>query len=76
MNFQDLIGMLKSKKLTFEYAEKIFPEIDEPQIIELFMENEINVDSEILFIDGDAIDHELWIERDGIQYVNFFPLYL
>ena len=74
MKLIEIIPCLK----TFEEAKRL-AHIELPNIefdsIELYMKNEINIESEIFFFDREEIPEDIIIEINGVQYDSFFSLY-
>jgi hypothetical protein len=75
MRLVELIKNLKSIQQAQELVSKEFPNV-EFDLVELYMVNELSLESDIRFFDAEKIPNKLLIEVDGIKHVNFFPLYL
>jgi hypothetical protein len=74
MKLIDLIEALRSPETATRLAEKELPGI-EYNCVDTYMENEIDLESEIRFFDGENIPPPgMYIQVDGIKYVNLFPL--
>ncbi|MBS0027277.1 hypothetical protein ACTJJ0_12490 [Chitinophaga sp. 22321] len=73
MNIVELIDHLKSRKLAEELISRLLPEV-EFGMIEIFMKENVSLESEINLFDAENIPTTIVIEVNGIKYENFFPL--
>ncbi len=75
MKLLELIPFLKTFNEAERCAKKQLPDT-EFDLIQLYMKNGIDIESDIAFFDGDIIPGNMLIEVNGIQYVSLFPLYM
>jgi len=75
MNIIELIPHLKSLDKAEALSNNILPNI-EFDLVELYMKDNLKLDSDVVFFDAEAIPNELLIEKDGTKYENLFPLYM
>lgn len=73
MKLIEVIDYLK----TIENTEKLIA-IEGPSIelglIDVYLKDKLDIESEVRFFDVDSIPNNLEIDIDGIHYVNLFPL--
>jgi hypothetical protein len=75
MNIIELIPHLKDLEKAEALSFIMLPDI-EFDLIELYMKDNLKLDSDIVSFDAESIPNELLIEIDGIKYENLFPLYM
>ena len=75
MNIIELIPHLKSLDKAEVLSNNILPNI-EFDLVELYMKDNLKLDSDVVFFDAESIPNELLIEIDGTKYENLFPLYM
>jgi hypothetical protein len=75
MNIVELIPYLKNYSEAKVLCASLIPGV-EFDLIEIYVKDKLELDSEVVFFDAESIPNELRIEVDGIRYENFFPLYM
>lgn len=75
MNIIELIPHLKNLDKAEALSNNILPNI-EFDLVELYMKDNLKLDSDVMFFDAESIPNELLIEIDGTKYENLFPLYM
>lgn len=75
MNIIELIPHLKSLDKAEVLSNSILPNI-EFDLVELYMKDNLKLDSDVVFFNAESIPNELLIEIDGTKYENLFPLYM
>ncbi len=75
MNIVELVKYLKNISIAENLIRTSVPDI-EYDVVDLYMENKLGLESEIVFFDATKIPNKLIIDINGVQYKNLFPLYL
>lgn len=75
MNITELVGHLKNVTQANELISVELPGVDY-DLVELYMKEKVDLDSEIIFLDAETIPNDLIIELNGTKYENLFPFYL
>lgn len=73
MTFAEAIDAFKSMTTTKELVSQTLGDL-EAGLIDVYLKDNPEIDSEIVFFDVDKIPGMLEITVDGIRYVNLFPL--
>jgi hypothetical protein len=73
MKLIDIIESLKTREAAEQLAASKLPGINY-WLVDLYMENEIDTESKIEFINGRSVSHAQFIELEGKKYNNFFQL--
>lgn len=73
MYLVELIDHLKTASKAEQLRNQQIPEV-EYVLVDLYMKDSIGLESEIAFIDVEAVPRTIIIELDGIKYENLFPL--
>ncbi len=75
MKLIELVQHLENLNEAELLLSKEFPDV-EFDLVELYMNPNINIDSNIKFVNIDEVPDDTHIELEGIQYVDFLPLHL
>ena len=73
MNLIEVIEYLKSIEKTEELVAVEIPTV-EFGLVDVYLKEKLDINSEVKFFDVDAIPNNLDIEINGVKYVNLFPL--
>ncbi|GAA6766472.1 hypothetical protein AAFH68_24140 [Flavobacterium sp. CGRL1] len=73
MKLIELVKHLKSVEESEKFTSAELPDI-EYDLIDMYMIEKVDIDSEIVFFDAEKIPNKLILEIEGIVYENLFPL--
>lgn len=73
MNLLEVIEHLKSIEKAEELIAVEIPTV-EFGLVDVYLKEKLDINSEVKFFDVDAIPNNLDIEINGVKYVNLFPL--
>ena len=68
-----LIELVQALRNPDTAAQLVAKEAPEMEVIDMYMKDELDLNADIRFFDDEEVDG-LYIEVDGIKYVNVFPL--
>lgn len=75
MKLFELIATLKTIEQAESFMIKTLPGVDLDQI-DTYMQDSLDIHSEIAFFDAETIPGTSEIEVNGIKYVNLLPFYM
>ncbi|WP_394775812.1 hypothetical protein [Flavobacterium sp.] len=73
MKLIELVKHLKSVKESEEFTSTQLSDI-EYDLIDMYMIEKVDLDSDIVFFDAEKIPNKLILEIEGVTYENLFPL--
>ncbi|MCC9020219.1 MULTISPECIES: hypothetical protein [Flavobacterium] len=73
MKLIELVKHLKSVKESEKFTSTQLSDI-EYDLIDMYMIEKVDLDSDILFFDAEKIPNKLILEVEGVTYENLFPL--
>jgi len=73
MKLIELVKHLKSVKESEEFTSTQLSDI-EYDLIDMYMIEKVDLDSDIVFFDAEKIPNKLILVIEGVTYENFFPL--
>lgn len=73
MKLIEMVEHLKSVEKAESLIATEIPDVDFGYV-DIYLKDELNINSEVVFFDVDTIPNNLEIDVDGIHYINLFPL--
>ncbi|MBS0027276.1 hypothetical protein ACTJJ0_12485 [Chitinophaga sp. 22321] len=74
MTIVELIDQLKTIDLAEKLGQQFLPDV-EYDSIDIYMKNQVGIESEIYLFDSGILDNNVHIEVEGIKYEHFFALF-
>lgn len=73
MKIIELVKYLKNVQDSEKFVSVELPDI-EYDLVDIYMINKLDLDSQIIFFDAEKIPNKLIIDIEGVIYENLFPL--
>lgn len=75
MNLIELIPFLKTRANAEKFISEVLPDVEFDQV-EIYLREKLDINSEIKFVDAEAMDGRIEQEIGGVMYTNLFPLWM